>query len=93
MEQKKPEPKTKPEDLKNGQAANPENLTWQQFVEATTPRAFCQSWLPLQCCMLKRVCCAMVLLGNPDSGPFTPVAVRYGELEVIARRPEGATVQ
>ena len=48
---------------------------WQQFAEAPTPKAFCQSWLPLQCRMLKGVRCAMVLLGDPDRGPFTPVAV------------------
>jgi hypothetical protein len=81
MEQKPPDSKKDPAafrpvgDSKDRRAADPENLFWQQFVEATTPRAFCQSWLPLQCRMLKRVRCAMVLLGEPDSGPFTPVAV------------------
>jgi len=48
---------------------------WRRFAEASTPRAFCQSWLPLQCRMLRGVRCAMVLLGNPDTGPFSPVAV------------------
>jgi RND family efflux transporter MFP subunit len=48
---------------------------WRQFAEATTPKAFCQSWLPLQCIMLRGVRCAMVLLGPADRGPFTPVAV------------------
>jgi len=48
---------------------------WRQFVQATNPKAFCQSWLPLQCRMLRGVRCGMVLLGNPDRGPFTPVAV------------------
>jgi len=48
---------------------------WRQFAEAATPKSFCQSWLPLQCRMLKGVRCAMVLLGDPDRGPFTPVAV------------------
>lgn len=52
-----------------------DRLFWRQFVEATTPKAFCQSWLPLQCRMLKGVRCGMVLLGNPDQGPFSPVAV------------------
>ncbi len=81
MEQKPPDSKKDPAafrpvgDSKDRRAADPENLFWHQFVEATTPRAFCQSWLPLQCRMLKRVRCAMVLLGEPDSGPFTPVAV------------------
>jgi len=48
---------------------------WRQFVQATSPKAFCQSWLPLQCRMLRGVRCGMVLLGNSDRGPFTPVAV------------------
>jgi hypothetical protein len=48
---------------------------WRQFVQATNPKAFCQGWLPLQCRMLQGVRCGMVLLGNPDRGPFTPVAV------------------
>jgi biotin carboxyl carrier protein/GAF domain-containing protein len=52
-----------------------ERLFWRQFVEAATPKAFCQSWLPLQCRMLKGVRCGMVLLGPADQGPFTPVAV------------------
>lgn len=52
-----------------------DRLFWRQFVEATTSKAFCQSWLPLQCRMLRGVRCGMVLLGNADEGPFTPVAV------------------
>ena len=60
---------------KDSRKADSEYVFWRQFVEATTPRAFCQSWLPLQCRMLKGVRCAMVLLGDPGHGPFTPVAV------------------
>jgi hypothetical protein len=54
---------------------DPDQLFWRQFAEAKTPREFCQSWLPLQCRMLKGIRCAMVLLGEADSGPYTPVAV------------------
>ena len=81
MEQKPPDSKKDPAairpvgDSKDGRTADSDTLFWHQFAEATTPRAFCQSWLPLQCRMLKRVRCAMVLLGEADSGPFTPVAV------------------
>ncbi|MEE4314507.1 MAG: hypothetical protein V2J11_08395, partial [Desulfofustis sp.] len=46
-----------------------ELLFWRQFAEAKTPKAFCQSWLPLQCRMLNGVKNAMVLLGKPDQGP------------------------
>jgi hypothetical protein len=56
-------------------SSDPDRIFWQQFAEAATPKAFCQSWLPLQCRKLKGVRCAMVLLGPPDHGPFTPVAV------------------
>jgi RND family efflux transporter MFP subunit len=52
-----------------------DRVFWRQFAEATTPKAFCQSWLPLQCRMLKGVRCGMVLLGYPDQGPYSPVAV------------------
>lgn len=52
-----------------------ELLLWRQFAEAATPKAFCQNWLALQCRMLGGVRGAMVLLGEPDRGPFMPVAV------------------
>jgi hypothetical protein len=48
---------------------------WGQFTEAATPKSFCQSWLSLQCSLFKGVQSALVLLGNPDRGPFTPVAI------------------
>ncbi len=52
-----------------------EQELWKQFAEATNIRAFCQSWLSLQCHMVKGGRCALVLLGPPDQGPFTPAAV------------------
>lgn len=52
-----------------------DRLFWRRFVEATTPKAFCRSWLSLQCRMLQGVRCGMVLLGHPDKGPFSPVAI------------------
>ncbi len=55
--------------------ADPDDRFWQQFAQAETPKAFCQSWLPLQCRLLPGVRHAMVLLGTPDQGPYTPAAV------------------
>jgi len=52
-----------------------EQELWQQFAEATNLKAFCQSWLSIQCHMVKGVRSALVLLGQPDRGPFTPSAV------------------
>lgn len=48
---------------------------WRRFAEASTPRAFYESWLALQCRMVQGAHCGLVLLGPPDRGPFTPVAV------------------
>lgn len=58
----------------DGRGSDPDHLYWQQFAEAKTPKAFCQGWLSLQCRYLKDVMCAMVLLGPPDEGPFSPIA-------------------
>ncbi len=59
----------------DGQTADAESSLWRQFAEAANPGAFCRGWLALQCRMLRGIKCGMVLLGNPDTGPFTPVAV------------------
>ncbi len=48
---------------------------WRRFAEAATPKAFCESWLSLQCLMLPGIRCALLLLGDPDTGPFTPAAI------------------
>lgn len=63
------------EELANSQSGGQEQDLWRQFAEATTLKAFCQSWLSLQCHMLKGIRSALVLLGSPDRGPFTPAAV------------------
>lgn len=55
--------------------SDPEQDLWRQFSETTHPKTFLQSWLSLQCRLLKGIRSAMVLLGTPDRGPFTPVAI------------------
>jgi RND family efflux transporter MFP subunit len=52
-----------------------EHVLWQQFVEATSQQTFCQAWIALQSRLLPDVRSGLVLLGTPDRGPFTPVAV------------------
>lgn len=64
-----------PERTVKRKPSDPDFLFWRRFAEAKTAKAFCQSWLPLQCLMLKGVKHAMVLMGKPDQGPYTPVAV------------------
>ena len=58
-----------------GQGSQEDQDLWQQFAEARTSKAFCESWLFLQCRMLPGIRSALFLLGAPDTGPFTPAAV------------------
>ncbi|MDD2604490.1 MAG: HlyD family efflux transporter periplasmic adaptor subunit [Desulfobacteraceae bacterium] len=64
-----------PDGASGPHGSDPDYLFWSRFAEAKTPKTFCQSWLPLQCRMLRGVKSAMVLLGDADQGPFSPVAV------------------
>ncbi|HWU37321.1 MAG TPA: hypothetical protein VN203_06680, partial [Candidatus Acidoferrum sp.] len=48
---------------------------WDQFAQASNLKDFCRAWLMLQCGMLKGIRSALVLLGPPDRGPFTPAAI------------------
>ncbi|MBW2102869.1 MAG: efflux RND transporter periplasmic adaptor subunit [Deltaproteobacteria bacterium] len=52
-----------------------ERALWTQFAEAATVEGFCRSWLALQCRMIEGTAGALVLLGKPEEGPYTPVAV------------------
>jgi multidrug efflux pump subunit AcrA (membrane-fusion protein) len=69
---------------------------WSAFREAETAAAYLEAWLALQCGNIPGSRAAAVLLGEPDAGPFAPVAawpaappsralVEAGE-EAIARR-------
>ncbi|MBN2568650.1 MAG: hypothetical protein JXB42_04370, partial [Deltaproteobacteria bacterium] len=62
------------EGTTEGGDPDPDRLFWRQFAEATTQNSFCRSWLFLQCRYLTGVRCAMLLLGQPDTGPYTPIA-------------------
>lgn len=75
-DQKQDKLTSKPDgDPPGNKVVQAENLFWRRFAEATTPKEFCQGWLPLQALRLKGVRCAMILLGEPGKGPYTPVAV------------------
>ncbi|MEO0465132.1 MAG: HlyD family efflux transporter periplasmic adaptor subunit [Pseudomonadota bacterium] len=47
---------------------------WAQFHEAGSAEAFVHAWLGLQCRNLPGALASVVVLGEPDVGPFTPVA-------------------
>lgn len=51
-----------------------DNALWASFAEATTVEVFCRNWLALQCRMIDGVRAGVVLLGQPDRGPFRLVA-------------------
>jgi len=47
---------------------------WQQFREAQTPEVFTSAWLALQCRLIGGTVCGVIVLGEPDVGPFAPAA-------------------
>ncbi len=61
-------------------AADAERITfldqalWKQFNEASTPEAFARAWLGLQCRVIAGARRGVVVLGEPEGGPFAPVA-------------------
>ena len=51
-----------------------EQTLWKQFNEATTIEDFARAWLGLQCSLIPDVAAGVVVLGEPESGSFAPVA-------------------
>lgn len=47
---------------------------WQNLAQAATTEQFARAWLALQCSMIGDVRAAVVVCGEPDVGPFRPVA-------------------
>jgi hypothetical protein len=58
----------------NEQAAS-DQAHWADLAQPTSRDSFCSSWLALQCGLIAHASAGMVLLGKPDAGPYTPVAV------------------
>ncbi len=51
-----------------------EQALWRQFNDATAPEEFARAWLGLQCALIAGVERGVVVLGESENGPFTPVA-------------------
>jgi biotin carboxyl carrier protein len=51
-----------------------EQALWKQFSESASPGDFARAWLGLQCTLVPGVERGVVVLGEPDTGPFAPVA-------------------
>ena len=52
-----------------------DRFVWAQFAQADNAESFCRSWLAIQCRIVTDVIGGLMLLGPPDTGPFTPIAV------------------
>lgn len=61
--------------VRGDQERTEEQELWRRFAEAGSAKGFYESWLALQCRMFRGTRCALLLLGPPDTGPFTPAAV------------------
>ena len=55
-----------------------EPALWRQLSEAASDEEFFFAWLNLQCLIIGNVQEGCIVLGPPDSGPFTPVALWPG---------------
>jgi biotin carboxyl carrier protein len=51
-----------------------EQTLWQQFRAADSPEGYVQRWLALQCHYIVGARAGVVVLGEPDVGPFAPLA-------------------
>lgn len=52
------------------------DFSWAELNAGRDAEAFAKEWLKLQCDIIgPAVQCALVVLGTPDQGPFTPVAI------------------
>ncbi|MEN8205401.1 MAG: HlyD family efflux transporter periplasmic adaptor subunit [Pseudomonadota bacterium] len=56
---------------------------WKQFREADSPEDFTRAWLALQCRFIEGAVAGVVVLGEPDTGPFAPAA-SWPENDVIS---------
>jgi len=51
-----------------------EQALWKRFGTATRPEDFASAWLALQCAMIPGVTRGVVVLGEPEQGPFVTLA-------------------
>jgi len=54
--------------------SEPTVADWRAFSEASTPEAYCQSWLALQCLMIPGCLEGVVVLQKPGAQEFVPAA-------------------
>lgn len=62
------------EPIGSGNFSFLDQALWKQFREAGSVEAFARAWLALQCRFVKGASAGVVVLGEPDQGPFSPAA-------------------
>jgi multidrug resistance efflux pump len=58
----------------SGRVSFLDQALWKQLQETTAPDVFLQAWLALQCRLVPGCQYGVVVLGEPDDGPFAPAA-------------------
>ena len=65
----------KPKSDDNLHDIETEHALWERFSGAATLEDFLQSWMAIQCRIISGVSGGLILVGSPDTGPFTPPAI------------------
>lgn len=64
----------RPDSAGSGSFSFLDQALWKQFREAGTVQEFARAWLALQCRFITGASAGVVVLGEPDQGPFAPAA-------------------
>jgi len=73
-----------------------DQVVWRQFAEASTPEEFYRSWLGVVARLVGEVRGGVVVLGPPETGPYTPAAFwpgGQGVSQFLARVTERALAE
>jgi len=62
-------------ELTAAPVATDADALWSRFTTATSAKDYVDAWLGLLCQDIDQVSGAIVLLGNPDAGPYTPAGL------------------
>jgi RND family efflux transporter MFP subunit len=58
----------------SGRVVYVDRALWQQLAHAATTEDFARAWLALQCSMIPGAGAGVVVCGEPEVGPFRPIA-------------------
>lgn len=59
----------------SGQTPETPQSLWHLHAEASSPEAFYNTWLALQCSMVEGTVQGVLVLGPPEAGPFVPASL------------------